>query len=306
MTTNCTGFSTLTLTGISRKKCTAVSLRPTGRPAGMHKALKRTYSCNICGKRYSQQQNVLRHQRKAHSNPHPCIVTGCGFKWTRPYVYRKHLKCHSDCVNPEEALGKPAGSRHRSNIIGRDLPPPVIYPDQRRQAESRQHSMTQPLPAAANVTYAPLSAMSLVEVVVYDLPPEHAEPAIITCKHEDACRLEFIGAINSPSVFSECAQPVNDLSIHGGQTWLVHAFLCATCVISDPQIIFSGCSQPTQEDALQPTAHPTQWRYISPHPSLLPLDIIATRSMRILWLGHLCLRILINSPLRIRANPFAP
>lgn len=237
MTPNCTGLSTLT--GISRKKCAAVSLQPAGRPAGMHKALKRPYSCDICGKRYSQQQNVLRHQRNAHSNPHPCIVTGCGFKWTRPYVYGKHLECHrdSDYVDPEEALGKPAGSRRRSNIIGRDLPSPsAIYPDQRSQ-EPRQHSMTQPPPAAANVTHVPLSAMSLV---AYDPQPEHAEPAITTCIHEDARGFEFIGATNSPSVFSECAQSVNDLSIQSGQTWLVHAFLYAAYVISDPQIIFSG------------------------------------------------------------------
>jgi hypothetical protein len=75
-----------------------------------------------------------------------------------------------------------------------------------------------------------------MSLVAHDLQPKHAEPAITTRKHEDSCGLGFIGAANSPSAFSGHTESVNDLdiSIQGGQTWLVDALLCATCTISDP------------------------------------------------------------------------
>jgi hypothetical protein len=59
----------------------------------------------------------------------------CDFKWGRPEHYRNHLtKRHElDVAVVDEILGKPAGSRRRTTVIGRDLPqnvsPPAIKHD---------------------------------------------------------------------------------------------------------------------------------------------------------------------------------
>ncbi|KAF8471594.1 hypothetical protein DFH94DRAFT_197046 [Russula ochroleuca] len=48
-------------------------------PAGWRKSPERPYSCDICSKRFSQRQGVSRHRRKAHNNPHSCLVLRCEF-----------------------------------------------------------------------------------------------------------------------------------------------------------------------------------------------------------------------------------
>lgn len=199
------------------------------------KALERPHSCNLCGKRFSQRQNVFRHQRKEHNDSHSCIVSGCEFKWTRPDQFRAHLtNCHHD-VDPDKVLDKPAGSRRRSKIMGRDLPPPpTIKPVRQGQAEPRQRPMTLPLPVVANVTHVSLSTMSSV---ANDPQPEHAGPAITTGKYEYTRSLECFGDTNAPSVFSstgECAQSVNDLDTltRCDENWSVHDFY-TPYVISD-------------------------------------------------------------------------
>ena len=182
-------------------------------PAGWREASERPYSCDICSKRYSQRQGVSRHRRKAHNNPHPCCVLHCEFKWTRPDLYRAHLKNRHSDVNPDKVLGKPAGSRRRSTIIGRDLPQGFPRPpDRRSQAELRQHPMTSPLPPVAEVTHVPTLPMSPVG---YNSQHECAEPAITTRKHEDGWGLDLFGA-TAPSAFlpiEERAQAVNDLDV---------------------------------------------------------------------------------------------
>ena len=163
----------------------------------MREAPERPYSCDDCGKRYSQRQGVSRHRQKAHNNPHSCCVLPCKFKWYRPDLYRAHLeKRHSD-VNPDEVLGKRAGSRRRSMIIGRDLfqqfIPPAIEPGRRSRAEPRQRPMTPPLPALANVTHVPSPAMPPVS---HDPQPEYAEPKFSTYEHEDARKFDASSAFS--------------------------------------------------------------------------------------------------------------
>lgn len=121
-------------TKVPMEKHADVSLQPTGRPRGTP---ERQYSCDICGEKYAQRQGVFRHHRKAHNNPHSCLY--CEFKWSRPDQYRTHLeKWHPD-VDRDHILGKRAGSRRKSTIIGRDLlhpfPPQAIEPDKRSQAK---------------------------------------------------------------------------------------------------------------------------------------------------------------------------
>ena len=216
-----------TPTTILRRKGVAVSLRPARRPAGMREAPERPFSCHTCDKRFAQPQGVSRHRKVTHDNPPSCLR--CDFKWTRPCLYRIHLKkCHPD-IDLDKVLGKPAGSRRKSTIIGRDLPeklsPPAPEPDRRCQAEPQQRPMTSPLPAVANVTHVSLVMLS----VAYDPQPEREEPEILTRKHEDARGLESLGTTDCPSASSsteERDQSANDvgISIQPGQLWLAYPF----------------------------------------------------------------------------------
>jgi len=71
------------------------------RPAGTRAARNGPYSCNVCGKQYTQQQGLWRHHREKH-NPGLCDYCGI-FRWGRPYLYKRHLqKKHG--VNLDAAL----------------------------------------------------------------------------------------------------------------------------------------------------------------------------------------------------------
>ena len=207
------------LTEASKKKRAAVSsLQLARRPTGMREAPKCSYSCDVCGKQYSQPQGVSRHRQAEHHSPHSCLY--CAFKWSRPYQYRLHLeKWHLD-VNPDNVLGKPAGSRRKSTIIGRNLPqhasPPPIEPDRQGQTESP--------PAVANVTHT--SRPAILPAAYFDPGLERAGPAVTTHKREGAI-LELPDASDAPSAFSFTevrAQSVTDVGISSqrGQLWLAH------------------------------------------------------------------------------------
>ena len=153
------------------------------------------YTCDTCGETYSQRQGVLRHRRKAHKNPHSCLY--CDFKWSRPDQYRTHLERSHPDVDRDYILGKPAGSRRRSMIIGRDLPyhfsTPVIKLGRRSQAEPWKCPMAPSLPAVANVTHLPSpAAISSVASVACNPLPEYAELAITSSEHVDAHSSEFL------------------------------------------------------------------------------------------------------------------
>jgi len=153
----------LTLTEIMRGKCASVSFQPARRPSSIRGAPERSYSCDTCGEHYSQPQGVSRHRRKAH-NPHACLC--CEFKWSRPYQYRDHLEKHHPDVDRDYILGKPAGSRRRSTIIGRDLPHyislPATQPDRGSGAERRQRPLAPPLSTPTIFTHVSSSAISPV------------------------------------------------------------------------------------------------------------------------------------------------
>lgn len=240
-TPNFTGSSTLP--DILRNKPAVVSSRPPARLVSgvrkRRKVLKGPYSCDICGKRYEQQQNVFRHQREKHNDPYSCIVPDCEDKWNRPDEFRAHLINFHPDIDPDKVIGKPAGAHRRSKIVGRDIPsPPTIESVRWSYAEPQQRSMTPPLPAVANVVTHTPSSTSTMSSVANNPQPQHPESAITTRKHEYARRLEFLCDTSAPSVFSfteDCAQSMNDPDIptQGNELWSVHVFL-TQYVISDP------------------------------------------------------------------------
>lgn len=77
-------------------------------------ALKRPYSCDICGKTYLQPQGVTRHYREVHQNT-VCMYCG-NFSWNRPYQLRKHLKERHPNVDPDSILGGQIGRRRKVTI----------------------------------------------------------------------------------------------------------------------------------------------------------------------------------------------
>lgn len=197
----------------------------------------RPYFCDTCGKRYSQPQGVSRHRQTAHKSPYSCLFSHCDFKWTRPCKYRAHLENWHRNVDPDEVLGKPAGSRLKSTIIGRDLPhhlsPRATEPDRQTQAEPLQRPMKPTLREVAKVSHIP-SDMSFM---ASDLPLGYADPAIAKRQCEEAHTLEFFGSTDAPPAYSstqECAQSVDnlDISIQSDQVWLVPCPLYTTYVVS--------------------------------------------------------------------------
>jgi len=146
----------------TKKRATASS-RSSGRPTGAHKAPKQSYTCTICGEEYAQMQGFTRHYRTKH-HPSSCLL--CDFKWGRPEHYRNHLtKRHGlDVGVVDGILGKPAGSRRRSTIIGRDLPqnvsPPAIKHDRQTQPKPRQRRLMPPLSSVTKITHVPSAFLS--------------------------------------------------------------------------------------------------------------------------------------------------
>lgn len=152
------------------EKRTTASSRLSGRPARAHDAPKQSYACAICSEEYTQMQGLMRHYRTKH---HPRLCLFCDFKWGRPEHYRNHLtKRHElDVAVVDGILGKPAGSRRRTTVIGRDLPqnvsPPAIKHDRRAQPKPRQRRLMPPLSSMAKVTHvtSPFSSTEGHDVV---------------------------------------------------------------------------------------------------------------------------------------------
>ena len=126
-----------------------------GRPIGTREVQKQSYSCSICGEEYSQMQGVRRHIRTKH-HPSSCLL--CDFKWARPEHYRNHLTKRHDLElsDIDEIIGKPADSRRRTTIIGRDLTknvsPAAIKHD--RQAHAAHPNFSQTHPGRSIPSYA--------------------------------------------------------------------------------------------------------------------------------------------------------
>lgn len=151
----------------TKERATA-SLRSSRRPTGARKAPGQSYACTICSEEYTQIQGVMRHYRTKH---HPSSCLFCEFKWGRPEHYRNHLtrRHELEVTVIDEILGKPAGSRRRTTVIGRDLPqnvsPPAIQHDRRTRPKPRQHGLMAPLSSMAHVPSAFSSTEALARPV---------------------------------------------------------------------------------------------------------------------------------------------
>lgn len=94
------------------RKSAIMLSRSSRRPAGIRRDPMGRYSCEECGKSYSQPQGTRRHQRETHRTHDSSICLICrNFEWARPYLLRKHLeKKHSD-VDINGALDEAMRSR---------------------------------------------------------------------------------------------------------------------------------------------------------------------------------------------------
>ena len=151
----------------TRKKSVAEPSQSDRRPADMSKAPKRLFSCDTCGERFAQQQGVNRHFREKHN---PSLCSYCDVEWSRPYQYRDHLEKYHPDVDPDEILGKTAGSRRRSAIIARDplqqqVLPATVEHHGRSHSEIRPYPPTLPPPAVSKhlaITPPSMSSMTYV------------------------------------------------------------------------------------------------------------------------------------------------
>jgi len=129
-------------------------------PAGARGAHS-PYLCNLCGKRYAQLQGVRRHRREAHELRSSCSYCG-EFEWSRPYLYKEHLREWHPTIDPDAAVDEAKGAGRRSVITTQfptnqlDLPHPVD--DGGVMHPSRPHvllSRNWPLPAGAELPISP-------------------------------------------------------------------------------------------------------------------------------------------------------
>ena len=154
------------------------SLQSCRRPSGLRGGLKGPYSCNICGKRYSQPQGVRRHQREMHGAR---LCNYChDFEWGRPYRLREHLqKWHPD-VDPIAALEEATGTRrHKETVTIRHLPQERVSSltlgyDQRSGAGSQLHLLPVATPLSAMMQLPPITHPAVSPLDYYDLQPEFA------------------------------------------------------------------------------------------------------------------------------------
>src|SRR5258708_9930887 len=127
-----------------------------------------------CGASLTQWQGLTRHIRTA-LNPTSCV--SCDFKSARPYAHREHiLKRHPE-LNPDEVLGKRAGSRRpatpltkRSAQQPRSLP--TVEQGQQMLARFQPYPLAPPLVAGVTSVSQPATSAA------HNLQPLHPGPAI--------------------------------------------------------------------------------------------------------------------------------
>ncbi len=149
------------------------SSRSSRRPAGISGTLEGQYPCDICGKRFAQRQGVSRHYRAAHGHPNMCSY--CDFKWSRPYLYKAHLKTkHRDVVS-DTAQEEATSTRHRAadtSISPQQQPVFILTPEhnQRGGTEAWWYPITQLASAVVEVTPIRSSAYNVLIIVRSPIP----------------------------------------------------------------------------------------------------------------------------------------
>jgi hypothetical protein len=173
-------------------------------------ARKGRYSCSICGKRYAQRQGVTRHHQEKHE-PNVCVICGT-FQWGRLYRLKEHHeKEHGDVDLNAALLPAPAPRARRERTITSGhlprqyAPLPAPGPDKWGPAESPLHPLT-PLPALSKPR--PMSPVAISNAGYNSRSKSPAEE-----------RVQF----TKDTGVSESSRHV--------QTWLVHSFVYAPCMI---------------------------------------------------------------------------
>ena len=82
--------------------------------AGICAAHQRRYSCQDCGKGYTQPQGLTRHRREMHER-RSCIYC-LDFEWGRRYRLRKHLETQHPELNTDAALDEATGTRRDATV----------------------------------------------------------------------------------------------------------------------------------------------------------------------------------------------
>jgi len=195
------------------KAPSTTSSRSSRRRAPIHGAPRHRYFCEVCSREYAQPQGVTRHRREMHT---PNLCRHCGvFKWARPYLFKEHLERAHAHVDPDAELEYERRARAKSQLH------PLIIPS---------HALTK---------FPPVSP-SAFQPVGYDTQSEFAETTIMKIKGKDVHQPEALNSTCARTPFpftEEHSQMVNSedlvVSTRSAQTWLAHAFVYTTSMISD-------------------------------------------------------------------------
>jgi len=93
------------------RRLVIVSSQSSRRPAGIRRDHTGRYSCDECGKSYSQPSGTRRHQRETHDASF-CLICR-HFEWGRPYLLREHLEKEHPDVDIDAALDEAVRARRK-------------------------------------------------------------------------------------------------------------------------------------------------------------------------------------------------
>jgi hypothetical protein len=225
--------------GMEKAPSTTSSRSSRGR-APIHGAPRHRYFCEVCSREYAQPQGVTRHRREMHKAN---LCRHCGvFKWARPYLFREHLERAHAHVDPDAELeeikrNSRRATRTATNLLQERVLVPSLEYERRARAKSQLHPLI--IPSHALTKFPPVSP-SAFQPVGYDTQSEFAETTIMKIKGKDVHQRE---ALNSPCARTpfpfteEHSKMVNSedlvVSTRSVQTWLAHAFVYTTPMISD-------------------------------------------------------------------------
>lgn len=214
--------------------CEKASSQSSRRPAGIGRVPRGPYPCNICGKQYAQPQGVGRHYRAKHGHFNSCLY--CNFKWSRPYLYKAHLKNkHRVAFDDVEQ----EGTRHRvANTANPPQQQPVLTLTPENGQQGRTETSGRPLtPSQLAAVELPPVCPPIISHVDHDPCSVPAGPSIRRKrKREDASELG--SRIEFPS--TELRTQLTKDSDMPTQNVLVHALLCITLVTSNSSITLPG------------------------------------------------------------------
>ena len=178
------------------------------------------YPCDICGKRYAQRQGVRRHFRAIHDHLNSCLY--CDFTWSRPYLYKAHLKTKHRNVVSDMTQNEATSTSHRVvNTTSSPQRQSVLThtPEHGQQCGTETWRCPLTLPPSATVEIAPASLPAIHHVDHYSQPIKSAEPIIGRKRQrEDAPESECRTKLLSTEVRALPAKDL-DMPVQKAQTW---------------------------------------------------------------------------------------